>query len=1649
MFDDVLPAGHILVNYADKTDHDHPTIEVQYGPTGGAYIQGFYKTYSINQGTTHIQKDIGGTVYNDDGTVRAENVGLNKQDFVITYYTYITDEEWNRITSSLTGTQTYENTATIDVDGEQDFNATGEVTVTSNGYIWKEDTTQENSQGIVIDTNGNTTDTLSYQIDINPYAMKLVSEENATLTLTDRISTNMDLDTENESVIIEYSSTKYVEGQEEEWHRISEDPARFGDVKVSYNDDTRYLTILNLPDEVHIRLTYNTVVRAQGEDTYVNTATLTGGGSHSATTNEKHVVQKSGGNISGNTSSIQLRKIDENNISVKVAGATFEIYRCELSNLGAWMYATQDPLSNSNGTINYTEGTHINFNEVERVVPNSYKGYEGGTAEEKEKLAQDFKIVNRTRIATVVSDGNGMITSPVLHEETLYYWVETATADGFTAELNVPHYFVVYQLYDDDGVLLDLETSEKYNGENLKEWETRQWRGWALDDAAQYANDITVASLSTGNTWTVNNQESEYTSISATKQWKDDFDNFYETRPTQGIQLILWKEGDDGTRVQEGPIVPINVDEDGNWPTYVWQNLPKESEVTNADGTKTTVHYTYWVEELPVEGYTTEYSNSEPVETGEIVITNKLIPLKTDISVKKVFDQDSIVYPDQVIAYLYEITNYTEGGKEPTRIQRSSYALTAENNWSYTWKNLPTKDDSGNVLTYTVVEDLHSLGSDVSYTVEYSDNGEGVASAPVDNPLVITNRENGLEIRKSFGGDIDRLLDDSETAQAMRAQIQFTVTDGQEGHIVFFNINDMDLVDGEYVFRMTSTRYPWITKDAHVTVTEQNTLFTNTELRAVTYTINGGENVTVNENIGEITAQVVLTGGADTVEFYNEYYEDTVDLTINKKWLKKDGDPEVEEDYTGWPEGVSEIVFYLTADEGDGPQETGDTVTLTKERYVNDDLPWVMFTDLPKYVLNTDTEIQYSVTEIVDGYETIISDTVSDSDGDLSVTVTNKKAHPRLYVQKIWEGSTDFIPDSLTIDLYKDNIIIDKCINTITISAADGWKGYFETDAEGNELVEGTKYYIQERGVGGWTLSGYSDNNGQEFVDLETITVTNIRNSGPDEDKTSVSVQKKWTVNGEPADSKDWEPVEVQLIRYQVENAKGTTVEIIYNNGNEPFYTGIKKTISGNATIDLNYDGTGESWFDGEFNYSIYAVDLHQYQYTYNFPSASSSGVSDKGSITINLNDVTYQDSNCVYIWLQDRSGYSAQDKTEPTINGEEPILPDEAEWSYSTVVLYEETNKQLLNSDNSWQIEYTNLPVKSADGQYLYKYAVQEIIPEDAAYSTEISVEGGETITLEEGTTADVGGNTVITNNKIVQKGEIIVVKHWEDTSGNDASEKSNVKSSSVELQLQRITADSPVNEAVGKYSFDIKAISASDSSNYSSVSNNPGDQSLQVGTWVTIRVELQESNVENTVTDTSRWPNSWLKLDGTVISPLVTEGPDRSDSTWWRSGKVYTYQFEVTGGTHSVIAQFDNSNAYVEFNYSADSAVAGLTWENVGSPVTIHDRDGWTAVFEDLDLKDESNKDYIYRVVEINKGLSTGVYYDSTGLKPNATTPESNVINVTNIVEDENPFGYEFPSTGGLGNLMLLLFGVALILTAGGGTLLMKRREMRYRRR
>ena len=722
-------------------------------------------------------------MYNDENSTAY----LSGESYTVTYYTWITDEAWDEITSSLTGSETFTNTATVDMGDEEDLTGTGSKTVTSDSFIWKEDITQHESptSNIVIDANGRNTNILSYQIDVNPYAMQLVSEEGATLTLTDRISTNMDLDTSGDGVIVEY------EAPDGSFINIKEvtDPELidlFKDIKVSYNDDTRYVTIDNIPDEIHFRMTYHTVVRAQGTDIFENTAVLTGGGSHSASTHEEHTIQKSSGNISGDTANISLRKIDENDISTKIPGATFEFYECKLANDKDWKSDVEVPVTTDGESDSLVTEPHFNFNRIEAAVPNPWTGYSGNG--ETEQLLADFKITDTHRVGDPVQSGSdGIVTIPgVLKEETLYYWIETATADGYEAELNVRHYFIVYQVEEDGELLVAPTTEFDSEGKALKVWETRQWRGWALDDAAQAANGITVASLAADNTWTVNNQREEYTSVSATKEWKGDYDNFYETRPEEGIQLKLIQISSDGTEKQYGPVIPINVDDEGNWPTYVWQKLPK----AGTNNSEEAVTYTYRVEEESISGYTVEYTvdGEEQPETGvvsgEVTVTNTLIPTKTNISVEKVFDQDGTEYPDQILVYLYEITTYADGTSN--KVQRASQALTAAGDWKYTWRNLPTKDDDGNALTYTVVE--APVGDGFSYTVSYSDNGEGITGNTADDPLVITNTENGLEITKKFTGDIERLLGDSETAAEMRSQITFTVTDGQESHIVTFSM---------------------------------------------------------------------------------------------------------------------------------------------------------------------------------------------------------------------------------------------------------------------------------------------------------------------------------------------------------------------------------------------------------------------------------------------------------------------------------------------------------------------------------------------------------------------------------------------------------------------------------------------------------------------------------------------------------------------------------------------------------------------------------------------------------------------------------------------------------------------------------------------
>ena len=744
IFEDTIPAGLQLLNYSAETA-DNPSIQVNYE---GTVVSGKTTYFSVNgevegqdgglihsitydPGTGKIRADIVPTsrVYDhwtaEGGVYRTEiDAGLDKQRYVVKYKTALSEEEWDRITSSLSGSETFENHVEVTAGDGEKFGATDKVTITSDEYISKYDTTQEDEHGVVVDADRNNTKEISYKVDINPHGHKLnVDPEDPTksfpLQLADFIATNMDLHTESVKV---YKAEMGSDGKlvpKEEYPGLA----------ISYNDDSRQLAIRNIPDATPLVLVYSCYARAQGEDTFTNTATLIGGGSHSSTVTDKHNIQTNDAGVKVDGIDMNLYKIDENDIGKELEGAYFQLYECELA-IGDLTHPE---------TYNQAWWDDL-LEKVNRRTAGT------STQEENNYIDANFKIVKYTPVGDpVVTGDKGYTQFSSLNEHKLYAWKEVGFPDNYTGNQDY-HFFVGYQHIDVNSDRVPqplLPDAEQLN---------RKHAAWALDDACQFANGIRVASMANLTTWTATNVEAEYTSISATKEWENDWGNLYETRPTNGIILHLWQINADGTKEEvhitgiANP-VPINADEKGNWPTYTWNKLPAK----DTDGNK----IKYYVVEEPVEGYSTTYSDEQGgKESGEITVINRLIPKSTDIHIEKIFEGvPDDEKPESIKATLYVFRTDHEGTKhDPEEMPDYSVELSANNNWKWTFEKLPTRDADGNVLSYTVVEDtkaLERLG--YRFVVTYSDNGEGVIETTAENPLKITNAKEAeidIDIKK-------------------------------------------------------------------------------------------------------------------------------------------------------------------------------------------------------------------------------------------------------------------------------------------------------------------------------------------------------------------------------------------------------------------------------------------------------------------------------------------------------------------------------------------------------------------------------------------------------------------------------------------------------------------------------------------------------------------------------------------------------------------------------------------------------------------------------------------------------------------------------------------------------------------------------------
>ena len=223
-----------------------------------------------------------------------------------------------------------------------------------------------------------------------------------------------------------------------------------------------------------------------------------------------------------------------------------------------------------------------------------------------------------------------------------------------------------------------------------------------------YITDIDNSDI--GNIRILNSHTPETTEIKGKKTWNDG-DNQDGNRPKEITVNLLAN----GKKIKEAKATA-----DTNW-EYSFTDLPKY------EGGK---EIEYTVTENTVKGYSTDIKGYD--------IENSYTPKKTSVTVTKRWndsnDKDKI-RPDSIKVQLY-----ANGEKKGEAVQ-----LKAKNKWTYTWKDLPQKEN-GKDIKYTVKE----VGKLKGYTVKVDDKNHG--------NIIITNTHTPKDITNPETGDTNRLI---------------------------------------------------------------------------------------------------------------------------------------------------------------------------------------------------------------------------------------------------------------------------------------------------------------------------------------------------------------------------------------------------------------------------------------------------------------------------------------------------------------------------------------------------------------------------------------------------------------------------------------------------------------------------------------------------------------------------------------------------------------------------------------------------------------------------------------------------------------------------------------------------------------------------
>ena len=709
----------------------------------------------------------------------------------------------------------------------------------------------------------------------------------------------------------------------------------------------------------------------------------------------------------------------------------------------------------------------------------------------------------------------------------------------------------------------------------------------------------------------INKHTPKLININVEKIWNDDNNND-GLRP-ESITIRLYKGEDaDKVEVTSVTLTSANTTDSGSW-TYEFTDLPERE-----NGKK----IIYTITEDEVSDYTGKITGN--MEDG-FTITNAHTNITRDLTVEKVWQDSSNndgKRPESITIRLYKVIDKEFVEVPNTTVTLTSANATTNDNWTYTYKNLP-KYENGTEITYIVRED--ALDSSLEYTTTYDDanykifntyrtetfyiegtktwnddnNRDGIRPETIE--VTLTGKVGTREVYKETkivsasdnwsyvfeglakydaGSIIDYKISENNVAGYSTTINNYNITNTHTPETISYNLTknweDYDNNDGLRPEKITIKVYA---NDELVKTIEMSAENNWTATTGDLPKYNNGEEIVytfVEDEVkgyeSSVREPVKDNDGNTTIVIVNYHEIETIDLTIEKVWQDSSNNDGKR------PESIT-IRLYKVIDK-EFVEVPNTTVTLTSANATTNDNWTYTYKNLPKY--ENGTEITYIVRE--DALDSSLEYTTTYDDANYKIFNTYRTETFYIEGTKTWndDNNRDGIrPETIEVTLTGKVGTREVYKETKIVSASDNWSYVFEGLAkyDAGSIID---YKISENNVAGYstTINNYNITNTHT---PETISY-NLTKNWEDYDNNDGLRPEKITIKVYANDEL------VKTIEMSAENNWTATTGDLpkYNNGEEIVYTFVEDEVKGYES------SVREPVKDNDGNTTIVIVNYHE-----------------------------------------------------------------------------------------------------------------------------------------------------------------------------------------------------------------------------------------------------------------------------------------------------------------------------------------------------------------------------------------------------------------------------------------------------------------------